>query len=88
LLKYLFVLKSKRFNRYYFRVVYNIVCISDCERGFSTMKRIKTENRARMKSAVLNALMTVSIEGPDIEAVDFGKMVDAWHQEKPRRTVF
>ncbi|KAH3734953.1 hypothetical protein DPMN_041413 [Dreissena polymorpha] len=61
---------------------------ADCERGFSTMKRIKTENRSRMKSAVLNALMSVSIEGPDIEAVDFGKMVDAWHQEKPRRTVF
>ncbi len=52
------------------------------------LKRIKTENRACMKSAVLNALMTVSIEGPDIEAVDFGKMVDAWHQEKTRRAVF
>ncbi|XP_052244473.1 uncharacterized protein LOC127853747 [Dreissena polymorpha] len=24
----------------------------------------------------------------ELEAVDFGKMVDAWHQEKPRRTVF
>ncbi|KAH3720100.1 hypothetical protein DPMN_062993 [Dreissena polymorpha] len=51
---------------------------ADCKRGFNTTKRIKTENRARMKSAVLNALMMVSIEGPDIEAVDFGEMVDAW----------
>ncbi|KAH3808763.1 hypothetical protein DPMN_137121 [Dreissena polymorpha] len=51
------------------------------------MKRVKTENRTRLKSAVHNALMMVSIEWPDIEAVDFGRMLDAWHQVKPRKTV-
>ncbi|KAH3704921.1 hypothetical protein DPMN_080006 [Dreissena polymorpha] len=56
------------------------------------MKRVKTEKRARLKSAVLHALMMVSIEGTDFEAVDLnggsGGMVDAWHQEKPLRTIF
>ncbi|KAH3792629.1 hypothetical protein DPMN_146126 [Dreissena polymorpha] len=36
---------------------------ADCERGFSTMKKVKAENRSRLKSAVLNALMMVSNEG-------------------------
>ncbi|KAH3782009.1 hypothetical protein DPMN_159920 [Dreissena polymorpha] len=30
----------------------------------------QTENSARLKSAVLNALVMVSIEGPDNEAVE------------------
>ncbi|KAH3814929.1 hypothetical protein DPMN_143447 [Dreissena polymorpha] len=32
--------------------------------------RSEVENSARLKSAVLNALVMVSIEGPDNEAVD------------------
>ncbi|KAH3844439.1 hypothetical protein DPMN_086697 [Dreissena polymorpha] len=49
---------------------------------------VKTEDSSRLKSAVLNALVMVSIEGPDNEAVGLGRMVDAWHQEKPRETGF
>ncbi|KAH3755317.1 hypothetical protein DPMN_190008 [Dreissena polymorpha] len=52
------------------------------------MNMVKTEDRARLKSAVLHALMMISIKGPDIEAVDFGRIVDAWHQEKPRHIYF
>lgn len=59
---------------------------ADCERGFSSMKRIKLENCASLKSTVLNALMMVSMEGPPLEAVDFSEMVDTWYKEKPRRT--
>ncbi|KAH3719796.1 hypothetical protein DPMN_062670 [Dreissena polymorpha] len=51
------------------------------------MKRVITENRALPKSDVLNVLVMVIIEGPDNEAVDFGRMLDAWQQEKPRRAV-
>ncbi|KAH3700805.1 hypothetical protein DPMN_075785 [Dreissena polymorpha] len=58
----------------------------DRKRGLSAMKMV--ENRARLKSAVLIALMMVSIKGPDIVVVDFGKMMDAWHQEKPWNTTF
>ncbi|KAH3880071.1 hypothetical protein DPMN_003983 [Dreissena polymorpha] len=57
----------------------------DCDRGLSTMKRV--DNCSRLKSAVLNALMVVSIKGQN-EAVDFGRLVDVWHQEKSQRTVF
>ncbi|KAH3820196.1 hypothetical protein DPMN_121940 [Dreissena polymorpha] len=52
------------------------------------MERVKTENRSRLKSVVFKALMIVSIEEPDMKKVDFGRMVDAWHQDKPRRTAF
>ncbi|XP_060604652.1 uncharacterized protein LOC132757397, partial [Ruditapes philippinarum] len=58
---------------------------ADCERGFSSMKRIKLEKRASLKSTVLNALMMLSMEGPPLEAVDFSEMVDTWYKEKPRR---
>ncbi|KAH3704968.1 hypothetical protein DPMN_080030 [Dreissena polymorpha] len=55
------------------------------------MKSVKTEKRARLKSAVLHALMMVSIEGPDIDAVDLnggsGRMEDAWHQKKGSRDI-
>ncbi|KAH3698312.1 hypothetical protein DPMN_085831, partial [Dreissena polymorpha] len=35
---------------------------------------------------VLSALMVVSIKELDIEAVDCGRTVDVWHQEKLRTT--
>ncbi|KAH3778490.1 hypothetical protein DPMN_179950 [Dreissena polymorpha] len=51
------------------------------------MKSLKTENRSRLESAVPNDLIIVSIEKPEMEAVDFEGMVDVWEQDKPRRTV-
>ncbi|KAH3837555.1 hypothetical protein DPMN_110948 [Dreissena polymorpha] len=50
------------------------------------MKSVKTENRSRLKSAVHNDLIIVSIEKPEMEAVDFEGIVDVWKQDKPRRT--
>jgi hypothetical protein len=55
-------------------------------RGFSSMKRIKLENCASLKSTVLNALMIVSIEGPPLESVGFSEIIDDWYKEKPSRT--
>ncbi|KAH3706875.1 hypothetical protein DPMN_046060 [Dreissena polymorpha] len=47
------------------------------------MKRVY--NCSRLKSAVLSALMVVSIKELDIEAVDCGRTVDVWHQEKHQK---
>ncbi|KAH3842095.1 uncharacterized protein LOC127876058 [Dreissena polymorpha] len=44
---------------------------ADCERGFSTLKQIKTDNRATLSNKVLKALLTVSIKGPSLEVFDF-----------------
>ena len=41
------------------------VCTADCERCFSTMKRIKTDLRNRMNTATLDKLLRIRIEGPE-----------------------
>ena len=64
------------------------IIISDCERGFSAMKRIKNETRNRMAEITLNSLMVVSIEGPPISQVDFKKIARQWHDIRHRRIVF
>ncbi|XP_045193148.1 zinc finger protein 862-like [Mercenaria mercenaria] len=38
----------------------------DCERGFSALKRIKTDIRNRMKDCTLNSLLQMAIEGPEV----------------------
>ena len=57
----------------------------DCERGFSTMKRIKTRLRSVMKMATLDSLMRISIEGADLEHYDFDRAVNSWGSKKNRR---
>ena len=37
---------------------------ASCERGFSTMKRIKSDWRCALQSETMNMLMRVKIEGP------------------------
>lgn len=44
---------------------------SDCERGFSVMKRIKTAVRNRLGQAALEQLMYISINGPSLPEFDF-----------------
>ena len=45
------------------------------ERGFSAMRRIKTDWRCRLNEASLNYLMRTSIEGPDASKFDVGPAV-------------
>ncbi|XP_060586202.1 uncharacterized protein LOC132741945 [Ruditapes philippinarum] len=42
---------------------------SDCERGFSTLKRVKTTHRASLSPPFLNPLLPVGMLGPPIEKV-------------------
>ena len=49
------------------------VSTAEYERGFSSVKRIKTELRNRLKTETLDFLLRISTEGPDIEKFDFEK---------------
>jgi hypothetical protein len=48
---------------------------SDCERGFSVMKRIKTVMRNRLVQSTLEQLMYISLNGPDLKDFDFHEAV-------------
>eukprot|EP00058_Branchiostoma_floridae_P002231 XP_002587719.1 hypothetical protein BRAFLDRAFT_94623 [Branchiostoma floridae] len=47
-----------------------------CARGFSTMKRIKTQARNHLKESTLDNLLMTSIEGPPAEDYDFEAACD------------
>jgi hypothetical protein len=40
------------------------ICTADCERAFSTMRRVKIHLRSEMNNNTLNHCMRISIEGP------------------------
>ncbi|WAR27958.1 hypothetical protein MAR_013662, partial [Mya arenaria] len=63
---------------------------ADCERGFSTLKRVKTAQRNRLQNEALNAVLRVSMEGPsvaDFSKTEAEKMVFEWAREKRRLLV-
>ena len=51
---------------------------ADCERAFSTMKRVKTRIRNRLKSVTLYALLRINIQGPSLDEFDFESAVNKW----------
>ena len=53
--------------------------IADCERAFSTMKKVKTPLRNRLKTTTLDGLLRISIEGPDLNDFDFELAVNKWN---------
>ncbi|XP_078581210.1 zinc finger protein 862-like [Branchiostoma floridae x Branchiostoma japonicum] len=61
------------------------VSTADCERGFSTMKRVKTPLRNRMNESTLNNLLMISVEGPPAEEFDFNAACDSWGKMAKRR---
>ena len=71
----------------------HLACISltipfstaDCERAFSTMKRVKTPLRNRLKTTTLDWLLRISIEGPDLNDFDFELAVNKWCAIRNRR---
>ena len=58
------------------------------ERGFSALKRVKTQARNRIGNDLLSALLNVSMNGPeelsDEDALDIAKK---WKEAKQRRVV-
>ena len=61
------------------------VSTADCERCFSTMKRVKTDLRNRMSTQTLDKLLRIRIEGPTISEFNFNEAVQEWSQLRNRR---
>ena len=59
----------------------------DCERAFSTMRRIKSRLRSQMNNSTLNNCIRISMEGPSLENFDFEKSLDTWSKLRNRRIV-
>ena len=49
-----------------------------CERGFSTLKRIKTAQRNRLKTQTLDKLIRISSVGPEITKFNFDHAASTW----------
>ena len=58
---------------------------ADCERGFSTMNRIKTDSRNRLKTITLDMLIRLSTEGPSLDSFHFDAALSMWAQKTNRR---
>ena len=58
---------------------------AECERAFSSMNRIKTELRNRLKTKTLEYLMRNSIEGPSLADFNFERAADIWGGMRNRR---
>ena len=58
---------------------------ADCERGFSTLSRVKTDLRNRLQNKTLNHLLMISIEGPDAADYSFDEACDLWAGWRNRR---
>ena len=54
------------------------------ERSFSQMKLIKSHLRSRISDINLARLMRIAIEGPNLNSVDFNKILDIYKQHNHR----
>lgn len=61
------------------------VSTASCERGFSQQNLIKTRLRNSLKVENLENLMTIAINGSDMDKFDFGKAFAIWAKKKNRR---
>ena len=61
------------------------ISTADCERAFSTMRRIKSRLRSQMNNDTLNDCMKISIDGPALQEFDFDSAVKNWSKLKNRR---
>jgi len=63
---------------------------SACERGFSAVKRIKTDWRATLATSTMNNLLTISIHGPSLQDYDAELAIQRWwtNGQRQRRPQF
>ena len=57
----------------------------DCERGFSTLSRVKTDLRNCLSNRILNHLLTISMEGPLLADFPYDIACDIWGKMRKRR---
>ena len=58
---------------------------ADCERGFSSLQRIKTDLRNQLSNRILNYLLLISIEGPSPTEFPYHEACDIWSGWRNRR---
>ena len=56
-----------------------------CERGFSTQNRIKSNFRTSMNNTTLDDLMRISEDGPSIKEFEFKRALTKWKSVKSRK---
>ena len=61
------------------------VSTAGCERGFSSMKRIKSDQRSRLTNTQLQRLMFLSFLGPPEDAFDADGAVQRWWVSSKRK---
>ena len=61
------------------------VSSSSCERAFSALKRVKSDWRSNLTTAMLNHLLTVVIEGPESRDFPLERAVELWWRGGQRR---
>ena len=54
------------------------VSTAECERSFSTMNRVKTKLRNRMRTSTLDSLIRISMGGPPLPQFNFERAADIW----------
>ena len=58
---------------------------TDCERGFTHMKLVKSDRRSLMTEDTLTNCLTIKLEGPPLEQFDPVPAIDHWFNLVPRR---
>ena len=59
-----------------------------CERGFSAMKRIKSDWRTSLQPEMMDRLMAISVSGPPVDRYEAGRAVQMWLHGGERRRRF
>ena len=58
---------------------------AECERGFSAMKRVKSDWRCRLNTTTLSDLMFVMLEGSSIDMFNPSRACELWAEAAQRR---
>ena len=59
----------------------------DCERGFSKQNIIKDIRKSKLGLDTLDALMRISLNGPELSVVDWNVVYEVWRDTKSRRVL-
>ena len=57
----------------------------DCERGFSTLVRVKTDRKNHLSNRILNHFLMISVEGPLPAEFPYDIACDIWGKRQNRR---